>query len=56
MGPGYLKFLLAVESPQGEIYGFLLFNMNYTLFIKYGQETCANFEQLLVYLIHFNRL
>jgi len=52
-GSGYLKFHLSVESPEGEIHGFLPFSMGYFTISQYGQNQGMDFEQLLVYLMHY---
>ncbi|WP_293015134.1 hypothetical protein [Mongoliibacter sp.] len=52
-GSGYLKFLLAMESPEGEIQGFLPLMMNYFSSVQYGQEVGTGFENLVHYLMHY---
>lgn len=52
-GSGYLKFLLALENPEGEIHGFLPFSMDYITIHLYGQETGMGFEQVLTYLMRY---
>lgn len=52
-GSGYLKFLLAMESPEGEIHGFLPLMMNYNASIIYGQQNGMYFDELVNYLMHY---
>lgn len=52
-GSGYLKFLLALESPEGEIQGLLPLMMNYNSWIMYGQQMGIYFDELLQYLMHY---
>lgn len=52
-GAGYLKFLLALENPEGEIHGYLPFSMAYATTNYYGQATGVDFEQLMTYLMHY---
>ncbi|WP_157971976.1 hypothetical protein [Pleomorphovibrio marinus] len=52
-GTGYLKFLLAVESPEGEVQGFLPLMMNYNYTQSFGQEGGMYFDQLIYYLMHY---
>lgn len=52
-GSGYLKFHLSMESPEGEIHGFLPFSIGYFTMNQYGQNLGMGFEQLLFYLMHY---
>lgn len=52
-GSGYLKFLLAMESPEGEVHGFLPLMMNYNASIIYGQQSGMYFDELVTYLMHY---
>lgn len=52
-GSGYLKFLLAMESPEGEIHGFLPLMMNYNAYVMYGQQSGVYFDDLVNYLMHY---
>lgn len=52
-GSGYLKFLLAMESPEGEIQGFLPLMMNYNAYVMYGQQSGMYFDDMVYYLMHY---
>lgn len=52
-GSGYLKFLLALESPEGEIQGLLPLMMNYHSFVMNGQHQGIYFDDLIRYLMHY---
>lgn len=52
-GSGYLKFLLALESPEGEIQGLLPLMMNYHSFVMNGQHHGVYFDDLIPYLMHY---
>ncbi|MCC5930671.1 MAG: hypothetical protein JJU28_15610 [Cyclobacteriaceae bacterium] len=53
-GAGYLKFHISIESPEGEIYGYLPAMINYFVYNMYGQWTGTSFEQLVQYLAHYS--
>ncbi len=52
-GAGYLTFMLALESPEGVIHGFLPFTTEYTLMNFYGQVSGMDFDQLLPHLMRY---
>lgn len=53
-GKGYLKFHLAVESPRGEIYGYLPPSMSYFMYSSmFAQNEGQDFEGLINTLMHY---
>lgn len=50
---GYLHFMLAMESPQGFIYGFLPFTTGYAFMNAYGNVSGMDFDHLMPHLMRY---
>lgn len=51
---GFLHFMLAIESPDGIIYGFLPFTTNYAIMNAYGNVSGMDADEVLSFLMRYS--